>query len=244
MPLDWNTLKKLAKYDTPTICNLIELFDVRRRDEGYVDGTISAAFAELPPMVGYAVTATFRASSSALNSSTYETLDEQYHRLQSLSGPGVLVFQDLDVPSVGATFGEVMCTTYQALGATGLITTGAGRDLAQIELLQFPVFTGSTICSHAYSQIVDLHCLVRVGGLNVRPGDLLHGDVNGVTSIPEAIATEVVDVADDFLKAEAIVLDYASSSSDPKPQELVERRKAMGEAIGALRRQVSRSSRN
>jgi hypothetical protein len=51
-----------------------------------------------------------------------------------------MVFQDLDDPPVGATFGEVMCSVYQAYGSVGLVTSGGGRDLLQVEALDvFPV---------------------------------------------------------------------------------------------------------
>ena len=60
MSLPQSVLDKLAKYDTPTICNIIELFDVLPRNRGYMDGRIRANFPELPPMVGYAATASFR----------------------------------------------------------------------------------------------------------------------------------------------------------------------------------------
>ena len=55
-------LEKLRKFDTPTICNLIELFDIRPRNLGYMDARIKAAFPEMPPMVGFAATATFRSA--------------------------------------------------------------------------------------------------------------------------------------------------------------------------------------
>ena len=56
------TLAKLRSFDTPTICNIIELFDVRPRNTGFMDARIVAAFPEMPPMIGFAATATFRAS--------------------------------------------------------------------------------------------------------------------------------------------------------------------------------------
>ena len=48
--IDVVTLDKLRSFDTPTICNLIELFDVRPRDAGYMDDRIKACFPEMPPL--------------------------------------------------------------------------------------------------------------------------------------------------------------------------------------------------
>jgi regulator of RNase E activity RraA len=235
------TLKKLGRFDTPTICNVIELFDVRPYTAGFMNERIRSAFPEMPPMVGFAATATFR-SGTLPTKNVYTSLEAQVEQFATLPGPAIVVFQDLDEPSIGATFGDVMCSTYQAFGAAGLITSGGGRDLLQVKALGFPVFSSSTICSHAYCQTVEIGVPVRVGGLSVNMGDLLHGDANGVTSIPLEIVSEVADVADEFLAAEAHVIDYAKSAGPKSVADLAARRAAMGEAIAKLRRRVSPKS--
>lgn len=201
-------LDSLRKYDTPTICNVIELFDAIPRTTGYLDGRITACFPHLPPMVGYAATATFRAGAPPRAGDAYSGLDSQVRQLAETPGPKVVVFQDLDDPATAATFGEVMATTYQAFGGVGLITSGAGRDLDQVQALDFPCFTGGTICSHGYCQIVELNVPVRVGGVWINPGDLLHGDRNGVTTIPHELAAAVAEGCAGLADAEAVVLDY------------------------------------
>lgn len=206
-------LQKLQQFDTPTICNVIELFNVRPRTAGYFDGTIRANFPELPPMVGYAATVTCRTAISPRAGDAYHRLTDQAERFAELSGAPVVVFQDIDNPVAAATFGEIMCTTYQTFGAVGLITSGAGRDLEQVRAIQFPVFTGSTIASHGHIQILQLHIPVHVGGLAIYPDDLLHGDLNGVTTIPRAIASEVADAAAEFVAAERIILDALHSEN-------------------------------
>jgi 4-hydroxy-4-methyl-2-oxoglutarate aldolase len=201
------TLAKLAKFDTPTICNIIELFDVRPRNIGFMDARIVAAFPEMPPMVGFAATATFHASAPPRHGDVYLSLDRQVEHFAELSGPAIVVFQDLDSPVVAATFGEIMCTTYQSFGAVGLITSGAGRDLDQVRKIGFPVFTNGAICSHGYSSIPQIHIPVHVGGIAIYPDDLLHGDCNGVTTIPKDIATEVADIGDEYIAAEMLIIE-------------------------------------
>ena len=136
--VDATVLERLRAFDTATICNVIELFAIRPRTEGYMDQRITASFSDLPPAVGYASTATFRASSPPRGRDAYADLDEQVEGFAGLSGPAFVVFQDLDDPSVAATFGEVMCTVYRAFGAVGLVTSGTGRDLDQVRALDFP----------------------------------------------------------------------------------------------------------
>ncbi|MBR9804034.1 RraA family protein [bacterium] len=201
-------LERLQKYDSPTVCNAIELWDMRPRTAGYMNETIQACFPDLPPMVGIATTATFRSAAAPMQGDAYSSLSKQAEILEQTELPAVVVFQDLDEPTAAATFGEVMCTTYKAFGAAGLITTGTGRDLEQVAALDFPAFTSGAQAAHGYCHMVDLQIPVSVGGVMVRPLELLHGDANGVTTIPESIASEVPDVCDEIIRAEQIVLDY------------------------------------
>jgi regulator of RNase E activity RraA len=233
-------LELLRKYDTPTICNVVELYDLHPRTAGYMDGRIVACYPKLPPMVGFASTATFRSASPPKAGNVYSGLAEQVAAFAELPGPAVVVFQDLDSPPAAATFGEIMCSTYKAFGAAGLITSGAGRDLDQVEALNFPCFTGGTICAHGYCHIPQINVPVHVGGVTVHPGDLLHGDRNGVTTIPLAIASEVADACAEFAAAEAIVLDYLKRP-DRNPKGYAEARNACKERIDALARRLKRA---
>ena len=103
MPISRETLQKLAQFDTPTICNVIELFEIRPRCNGFMDGRVRACFPELPPMVGFACTAAFRAGAPPQSGDVYGSFLEQVEQFQNLPGPAVMVFQDLDDPPVGAT---------------------------------------------------------------------------------------------------------------------------------------------
>ena len=234
MPVD---LSLLARYDTPTICNAIELFEIRPRNEGYMDGRIRACFPEMPPVVGYAATATIRCAFPRREGDVYASLDDQVSRFAELPGPAIVVFQDLDDPPVAATFGEIMCTTYQSFGAAGLVTSGPARDLDQVRRLGFPAFSNGAICSHGYSHIVDVHRAVRLGGITVQPGDLIHADCNGVATIPLDIAADVADVAAEFASAEAIVLDYLKSGK-PEVNAFSQARQAMMAKIAEIGKRV------
>ena len=240
MRIGSETLEKLRTFDTPTICNIIEVFDVRPRNTGYMDAHIVAAFPEMPPMIGFAATATFRSSAPPRSGDVYSSLDKQVERFGELSGPAIVVFQDVDSPCVAATFGEIMCTTYQAFGAAGLVTSGAGRDLVQVRKIGFPVFTNGTICSHGYSSIPQIHIPVHVGGIAIYPDDLIHGDCNGVTTIPKDIAGQVADIGDAYVAAETLIVDAMRES--PHNLKLLRERQAESKAaMEKLRQQVSRA---
>ena len=232
-------LDKLRTFDTPTICNIIELFDVRPRNTGYMDRSIRACFPEMKPMVGFAATASFRASARPKQGDAYGSLAQQVERFAELSGPPLIVFQDLDNPTVGATFGELLCTTYKVFGAVGLITSGAGRDLDQVRDIGFPIFTNSTISAHGYCHILHIHLPVHVGGVNISPDTLLHGDLNGVTTIPQDIAAELADIGDEYIAAEAVILE-ALAGENPSLKSFQEAQAEAYECMDQLRAQVSR----
>ena len=126
----------LRSFDTPTVCNVIELYRLRPQTAGYMDARIACCYPSLPPMIGYAATATFRAAAAPVEGAEYGSLDEQIRRFDELPGPPVVVFQDLDSPSVAATFGEVMCTSYQSFGAAGQ------QPFAQARAVPFSAMSG------------------------------------------------------------------------------------------------------
>ena len=242
MTISSQILDKLARFDTPTICNVIELFGVRPFNQGYMDQRIQSAFPEFPPMVGFAVTCSFRSDSPRGSGDAYGSMMTLLDQYESLPGPAVMVFQDLDDPAVAATFGEVMCSSFQAFGSVGLITSGAGRDLVQVKALGYPVFTSCTNCSHAYCHMLHIGLPVRVGGLVVNQSNLLHGDANGVTNIPTELAAEVADISEEFVKAEDIVMDYVKSDCEKRVDEFNARFKEFDSVKKSLIERVSRKT--
>jgi 4-hydroxy-4-methyl-2-oxoglutarate aldolase len=232
-------LAALARFDTPTVCNAIELFEVRPRNTGFMNDTIKACFPCLPPMVGYAVTSTFRSMSPPRAGDVYASLSQQVESYAQLPGPAVMVYQDLDDPVISATFGEVMCSVYKGFGARGLITSGAGRDLEQVEGIGFPAFTSGAICAHGYCHTLAVNVPVTVGGICIYPGDLLHGDLNGVTTIPHEIASEIPDACAGLAAAEKIILDYVRGPNIT-PAGLSEARQECTAMLAKLTHQLRR----
>ena len=206
-----------------------------------MDHRVMSNFPELPPAVGFACTAQFRSDAPPVDGDAYGSIQAQLEQFSELPGPAMVVFQDVDDPPVAAVFGEVMCSTYQAFGSAGLITNGGGRDLEQVRALKYPVFTGSTICSHGYCHMLHLGLPVRVGGLMVNQGDLLHADANGVSNIPPEIANEVADASDEFVAAEAIMLDYVKAPGEKSIAKYDELRQEFMSVAGKLRDRVSRA---
>jgi regulator of RNase E activity RraA len=218
MPTEWKeldpkVLETLAKYDSPTICNVIELLKVQPNTEGYMNGSIRAIYPKIPPVVGYASTATFRSAYPSTGADVYKRVTDHIEELLKLPSPRFVVIQDLDEPPAAAILGEVMGRLYKRFGAAGFVTNGAVRDLLQVEAINFPVFAKDVIVSHGYPRLEEVHVPVHVGGVTVRPGDLIHADANGVVSIPLKLAALVADGCEEFVAAEKSIMDFLEDSN-------------------------------
>jgi regulator of RNase E activity RraA len=160
-------------------------------------------------MVGYAVTAKIRANDPLTAGEI--PFGDVWAEFGKTPKPWVVVIEDLDAPPVGSYWGEVNASTYAALGAVGVVTNGGVRDLAEVRPTGFHFFSAAVLVSHGYVHVVEVGTQVTVGGLTVRPGDLLHGDEHGVTSVPLDIAAQLPDACRAIEKAERRLIDYARS---------------------------------
>jgi 4-hydroxy-4-methyl-2-oxoglutarate aldolase len=210
-PLSPQELDALQRLNTPTVSNAIETFDVRPRSEGFMDPSIRCIFPEMGVMVGYACTATIAARELAppdLQVSRFE----QWDNVLSIPAPRVMVIHDLDdPPAVGSYWGEVQSNIYRALGCIGTVTDGSVRDLDEVRGLGFHFFAAHVSVSHAYVHLVDFGQPVKMGGLTVHPGDLIHADQHGVLVIPHEIARDVVAAAAEVERVERQIIDYCKS---------------------------------
>jgi regulator of RNase E activity RraA len=203
-------LDALKKISTPSVCNAIETFNLRPRNEGFMTSDIRCLFPDLGVMVGYAATARIMADEPPVEGHQMSRLD-WWDYLQGIPRPRVVVMQDLDRTVRGAYWGEVNANIHKALGCVGVVTDGGVRDLDELRALGFHAFSAHALVSHAYVHLVDFGIPVRVGGLTVNPGDLLHGDKHGVTSIPHAIAADVAAAAARIERSERQVIEVCQS---------------------------------
>lgn len=185
-------LEELRNFDSPTISNAIETFNVRPRTEGFMGSEIKCILQYKKPIIGYAATAII-SSVKPPNSRQKEMLYDSYANVKKTPSPTFLVIQDIDPTPIGSFWGEVQATTHSALGCVGTITNGGVRDLDEVSQLDFGYFANCILVSHAYVHIIDYNCSVNLGGLTINPGDLLHADKHGVVLIPEEISLELVE---------------------------------------------------
>jgi 4-hydroxy-4-methyl-2-oxoglutarate aldolase len=189
-------LEALRRLDACSLANAIETFHERLRNEGFVDHTVRCLFPNFQPMVGYATTIKIRGSAPPTTSRMYRDRTDWWDYILSLPAPRVVVVQDVATrPGLGSLVGGVHMNILRALHCVGVVTNGSVRDIPAAENAAFHLFAGSVSVSHAYVHIVEIGGPVEIGGLNIKSGDLLHGDLHGVQSIPLEIAARVPPVA-------------------------------------------------
>lgn len=205
-------LEKLAAWDTPTICNGLEVLDPAWRLSGYTTTAFTCLRPQQKPMVGYARTATIRASAKpALPPEEVLALRQSYYEYVDRGGekPSVVVIQDLDSgPARGAFWGEVNTTIHKGLGALGVITNGSIRDLAD-SAPGFQALAGQVGPSHAWVHITSHGAPVEVHGMAVRHGDIIHADVHGAVVVPAAYVKALPETIEGIARREEVIISAA-----------------------------------
>jgi regulator of RNase E activity RraA len=203
-------LRALRRFNTPTIANAIELFNVRPRHTGFLPHYIRCLLPDLGAIIGYAVTSQTRAAPPDPGEPPHPDLLGDYLRyVDSRRGPKIAVGQDLDdPPGLGAQFGEVTATIHQKLGCVGHITSGCPRDLDEVRALGFQLFGLNPCVSHAYVRLVAFDTTVLIGGVEIHSGDLLHADKHGVCVIPHSIGHRLAAACAEVDRRERPLLDY------------------------------------
>jgi regulator of RNase E activity RraA len=209
-------LEALGRYDTPTVCNAMEIVAPARRLVGYTTKPLVCPFPELPPIVGYARTVTIRSVlASGLSAAEQQSRRIAYYEYVGTgNGPRVSVIQDIDGPDVGfgAFWGEVQSNVHKALGCLGVVTDGSIRDVAQWAP-GFQALAGSIGPSHAYVHAENFGGEVRVAGMTVRSDDLIHADRHGAVVIPLEVAAKLPEAAELCGRREIPILEIARSPS-------------------------------
>ncbi|CAN1549997.1 MenG Demethylmenaquinone methyltransferase [Burkholderiaceae bacterium] len=209
-------LDSLAQFDTPTICNSLELIDPAYRNQGFTTEPLQCIYPHLAPIVGYARTGTMRAVQGSRVSA-----DEQkeirihwYKYVDEGPKPSIIVLQDLDGTraGIGAFWGEVNTHVHRGLGAKGVVTNGSIRDIP-MNASHFQLLAGSVMPSHAHVHIVSIGVPVTVAGMAVQPNDLIHADQHGAVVIPFTAAEKINDAVELIAKKEAVIIDAAKASN-------------------------------
>lgn len=209
--LTTQALDALRQWDTPTICNALELISPERRATGFTVENMVCRGPDFPPIVGLARTAMIR----ALAPSTRPAKEAAAHRVAyyeyvaSGALPTVSVIQDLDPnPGFGAFWGEVNTAIHLGLGCEGVVTNGSIRDLDQCAP-GFQLLAGKIAPSHAHVHVTDFGTTVNVMGMTVAHDDIIHADRHGAVVIPAKAVADIAGAVDLLVRREAVILACA-----------------------------------
>ncbi|MDD9877613.1 MAG: RraA family protein [Magnetovibrio sp.] len=204
-------LETLRQWDTPTICNALELVMPERRGYGFTVEPFQCLDPSLPPIVGYARTAKLRATAPAPAAEGKASGNRipYYQYVASPPGPTIVVIEDVDPkPGVGAFWGEVHTAVHKGLGALGVITNGSFRDLPD-SAPGFQVLGGMVNPSHAFVHPVDFATPVNVHGMAVEHDDIIHADQHGAIVVPAAAVADIPAAVDVMVRREGRILETA-----------------------------------
>ena len=204
--------ESLRCLDACTLANAIETFRERLRNEGFMNNSVRALFPQFPPMLGYAATLKVRGSAPPMADGRFSERTDWWDYVSSLPAPRVLVLQDAATRvGLGSLLGAVQFNILHALGCVGAVTNGSVRDLPAAERLGFPLFAGNIAVSHAYVHVVEFGSPVEIGGLKIASGDLIHGDLHGVQSVPLEIAPRIPGIAAMIHSREKALIELCQS---------------------------------
>ncbi|MFH1927351.1 MAG: hypothetical protein ABIK79_04135 [Chloroflexota bacterium] len=207
-------LEALQQVDSPTISNAIEHFEVRDPTSGYASLELRCMFADLRPLVGYAVTCT--EDTTTAGDKRPMRLHDVLDAVQAAPKPVVLVVQYVGPDRLRSCMaGDMFCSALQKLGAVGLVTDMGNRDASGIQERApgFQVFSPGWVVSHGHGVFLDINVAVSVCGLTIQPGDLLHGDENGLLTVPAEVAERALARAREIQEIEGEFFDFLQSSS-------------------------------
>ena len=210
-------LEFLRSIDTPTVCNLVEIVIPERRGHGYTVRHLHCPFPNLPPIVGFAKTVTFKAKDAVpLGQAGY--MQKRLDYLDYVAAeprPSIMVMEDLDGEHAGygAFWGEVQSNVHKALGCLGVVTNGSIRDIPAIAP-GFQMLAGSIVPSHAYVHVVEFGIEVTVHGMVTRSGDLIHADRHGAVVVPTEKIEAMRAMLDQLLAREAKIIAAARAGGD------------------------------
>ena len=208
--MDTDLFDILSRIDTPTLCNAIEVVQGRRGFSAFTRGTMVCTEPGRA-VVGYAVTAQIAALAPPTEPPEVIRARRMayYRAMHDAPKPSVAVIEDLDWPNcIGAYWGEINTTIHKGFGMSGALTNGVVRDLGDLPP-GFPVIAGSIGPSHGFVHVRSLGQPVRVMGLEVRQGDLVHADRHGAVVVPGDVVPRLSAAIRKLQDTERLVLEPA-----------------------------------
>jgi 4-hydroxy-4-methyl-2-oxoglutarate aldolase len=205
-------IRKLCDFDTATICNVVatypdsdiclKLYD-SWQGEYYTDTSVKCIYPEYKPVCGYAATAWY-------SDETWENtkLDPWllYENLDRTPRPIILVARQTyskGLAPLAGLFGGMMSTEFRAFGVIGVLTDGPMRDYVEIKETGIQYLAAGMTSGHGPVQLRGAGIPLKIAGMSVAPGDIVHMDHCGACKFPAEKLPKVLEFATELIKREA-----------------------------------------
>lgn len=168
--------------------NIVDAMAKLKLPRGVIIGGPKAIAIQQPRMAGYACTVQ---QMPRHQTSEGANLSKHLQVINSISQPGDVLVVDVGGRNDVCSGGGMLALRAQKRGLAGFVINGCYRDINDVYRSGFPLFcTGATpIKSSPLLETVGINVPVVVGGVQIRPGDLIVGDETGIVVIP----TEEID---------------------------------------------------
>ncbi len=210
-PSDREIIEKLRNFDTATICNVVatypdseiclKLYD-SWRGEYYTDTSVRCIYPEYKPVCGYAATAWY-------SDETWEgtKLDTWllYEHLDHTPQPVILVARQTyseGLDQLAGLFGGMMSTEFKAFGVVGVLTDGPMRDYVEIKETGIQYLATGMTSGHGPVQLRGAGIPLKIAGMSVAPGDIVHMDQCGACKFPAEKLAKVLEFATELIRRE------------------------------------------
>lgn len=211
--MNFDAIRRLVEFDTPTVANGLELLEVRDPSFGYTGPDIRCLMPEAGPRVGIAVTARMDTTSPGMDD-PHSLFDDWLRLMVEASdrhGGNVPIFAVIESvgvrPRYTVTIGDGMGTFMRMAGAVGYLTNGCIRDIEGVRGVPLPCWAAGISPMHGKIRWLDVNSPVVIDGMTVHPGDVIHADENGTLAIPPNVADQVYDRALEVRRKEAALFD-------------------------------------
>lgn len=208
-----DTINALDNFTTATLSNAVNQLGISDPTEGFSDPLIRCLYPELGVMIGVAITVEIETMNPNVpNTGLGPLFVELLRQVDAENCPVVIVAKEVGTGSrFAAHCGEVIASSLKRLGAVGLFTDAAVRDVEEVRDLGFHFYSRGITPSSGNARLVRIGSTVNVGGIEIQPGDLIHGDADGLLKIPVEGREQLAEVAMQVQNGEGSVLEYIRS---------------------------------
>ena len=204
-------MQQLRKFDTATVCNVIATYpgsDICLRlydawhGEYYTDRTLHCMYPEMGPICGYAATAWYSEASPSYTALDRWTLPDH---VAATAKPTILIAKQTYPPelrNLSGLFGGNMTIQFKAQGVIGIVTDGPMRDFEEIKPMKVQYLATGLTSGHGNIALRGANIPVKVAGMAVSPGDIIHMDICGAAKFPASKLAKVLENATELSRRE------------------------------------------